>query len=236
MIPQDPLRWLIVLVGLFWIGFGVSYVLDGDSTKLGQGLVILFPLGIGFLAVGFSKPSDVGSIEGVTAGDGGATVFHPVPARRMTSVIMMSGFMCLGIGMVLFPGEESNATDVRIIGAVIALCFAALIFFSLRGIRRGHMTVTLTPERIHQRNRLRDQDVSWEEIESVSIQQYRAAYWTVLHRKGANVMVPHQFMAADPAVFHALMVHMHEHPEDRPRLADPGGTGALAVLEQAAPA
>ena len=231
MLPNNPIRWLTVAVGLFWLFFGVQYLLAGEGDKVGQGLVILFPLGIAFLALGLAKPSDPGSVEGVEARDGG-TVFHPVPARRMTSVIALAGFLCLGVGMILFPGDSPDTDQgaVRGIGAVIALVFAALVFLSLRGIRRGHMTVTLTPAGLHQRNRLRDQALDWEEIDEVGAQQWRGTHWTVLRRDGADVMVPHQFMAADPQVFHALVEHLHAHPEDRPLLADPGGEALLRRL------
>jgi hypothetical protein len=231
VLPSNPIRWLVILVGLGSISGGIAYLMSAEGDEVGQALLILIPFGIAMIVAGFSEPSDPGSVEGVEARDG-ATVFNPLPARRATSIAGMAGFLCLGLGMVFFPGDspDTDQGTVRGIGTVIALGFGALVFFSLRAMRRGHMVVTLTPELLRQRGRLKEIEVRWDEITDVSLHRWRGTVHTVLQRAGMSVMVPHQAMAADPAVFHAVVEHMHAHPGDRGLLSTPGGREALGRL------
>lgn len=245
MLPTNPIRWLTILVGLGSIYAGIDYIVGAQGDELGQALVILIPFGVSMVVLGLARPPAPGSAAGVTAAEVGegpgarrGTVFEPAPRARLTTVVGMSGFMCLGIGMVLFPGDSPNTDQgaVRGIGTVIALVFAVLIVLSLISMRRGHMSVALTPEGIAQRGRLNSVRVDWNEIEQVGFHRWRGARSTVLYPRGRSaVTVPLQTMAADPLAFHRLVVHMHANPQDRELLAHPGGAEVLARLGLGAP-
>jgi hypothetical protein len=245
MIRERWKRWLMVV-------FGALCLVVGVLSFSGASLVMI-PFGVVLVAVGLLKPSEPGSTKGVSAHDG-ATVFAVSGTRERVAAAGCFVFAVAGLGFLLFPAEfedgESNGY-VRLLGVACIVLFGGMGLASARRAPRGGSAILLTPEALTMRVRSGLTTAPWASIGEVKELEVRGQRFVGLRLAyedgvvmpglsmfmrrmnrtwGIDLSIPLTWLESDPDAFQALLVHMHEHPGDRPLLADPGGVDVLRRL------